>query len=122
MAMANQVHASDDDLELYSLGRLDEPELGKVEEHLLICAECQARLERQDEFTNAARSALEHLQVESAAVSVGSRWGWRTFTLAGALAVAAAVLVMFALHPRQAQDVQLIAHRGAPDTAIAEAK
>ena len=34
-------HPSDETLEFYSLGRLEEPELEQVEIHLLACAHCQ---------------------------------------------------------------------------------
>ena len=47
--MANE-HASDESLELYSHGRLQEPLLGQIEEHLLICERCRKRL---TEFDNA---------------------------------------------------------------------
>ena len=37
-------HISDERLAQYSEGRLVEPQLGEVEEHLLICEQCCARL------------------------------------------------------------------------------
>jgi len=42
-------HASDESLELYSQGRLQEPQLGQVEEHLLICERCRKRLTEFDD-------------------------------------------------------------------------
>jgi anti-sigma factor RsiW len=51
-------HIPEDLLELYSLGRLDESQLAPVEEHLLICHDCQDRLEGIDEFVAALRSAV----------------------------------------------------------------
>lgn len=42
-------HISDDWLVLYSVGFLDEPELGQTEEHLLICQGCRDRLVAFDE-------------------------------------------------------------------------
>lgn len=51
-------HPSDDDLELYALGRLTEPDLGRVEEHLLVCEECRVRLDEEDAFVKAVRAAL----------------------------------------------------------------
>ena len=51
-------HIEDDLIERYSMGRLTEPELSEVEEHLLICTQCQERVEAEDRFTRAARAAL----------------------------------------------------------------
>jgi len=42
-------HISDERLARYSEGRLEEPELGQVEEHLLICEHCCARLTKFDD-------------------------------------------------------------------------
>lgn len=36
-------HVADERLARYSEGRLEEPELGEVEEHLLICPLCRPR-------------------------------------------------------------------------------
>lgn len=40
-----QCHSSDERLEKYSLDRLPESSLAAVEEHLLVCEQCRARLE-----------------------------------------------------------------------------
>jgi hypothetical protein len=37
-------HFSDDDFELYALDRMAEADAAPVEEHLLVCEECGARL------------------------------------------------------------------------------
>jgi anti-sigma factor ChrR (cupin superfamily) len=42
-------HISDERLARYSEGRLEEPDLGQVEEHLLICEQCCARLTEFDD-------------------------------------------------------------------------
>ena len=42
-------HISDEALELYSEGALEEPVLGQVEEHLLICERCRQRLTEFDD-------------------------------------------------------------------------
>lgn len=44
------LHPSDDELELYSMGRAPEPESIGMEEHILVCARCQDRLREADEF------------------------------------------------------------------------
>jgi anti-sigma factor RsiW len=41
-------HVPDQRLAEYSKGRLAEPQLGEVEEHLLICERCQVRLTEFD--------------------------------------------------------------------------
>jgi len=53
-------HPSSDAIELYSLGRLPEPELQAFEEHLLICSSCQASVTKEDEFHRGIVHALEH--------------------------------------------------------------
>ena len=42
-------HTSDESLKLYSQGRLEEPSLSEVEEHLLICEHCRRRLTEFDD-------------------------------------------------------------------------
>jgi anti-sigma factor ChrR (cupin superfamily) len=42
-------HVPDEWLAEYSKGRLDEPQLGEVEEHLLICERCRVRLTEFDD-------------------------------------------------------------------------
>ena len=41
-------HLTDERLAEYSKGRLDEPQLGEVEEHLLMCERCRVRLTEFD--------------------------------------------------------------------------
>ena len=48
-------HISDGDLELYALHRLIDA--AHVEEHLLVCEECRARLAAWDEYVRAMRTA-----------------------------------------------------------------
>jgi hypothetical protein len=50
-------HISDELLERHSLAALQEPELAAVEEHLLVCPECQDRLEAADAYVKAMRGA-----------------------------------------------------------------
>lgn len=51
-------HVDEDRLELYSLGRLPDPDAAAVEEHLLVCPTCCARLSDLDAYTRAMRDAL----------------------------------------------------------------
>lgn len=64
MLTAYGQHASDDALERFVLGGLDEPEVAGMEEHLLACPTCQARLEETESFITAMRSAARKLRAE----------------------------------------------------------
>ena len=48
-------HISEDLLDQYALKRLPEAEVAALEEHLLICPECQDRLQLTDDFIEALR-------------------------------------------------------------------
>jgi len=60
-------HASDECLEQYALGSLEEPLLGEIEEHLLLCSRCQEHLKEIDTFRAAMRSAAARLEREEEA-------------------------------------------------------
>jgi anti-sigma factor RsiW len=51
------LHISEDALENYALGRLPEPDCAPLDEHLLICPPCQARLEQIDEYVRVMQAA-----------------------------------------------------------------
>jgi hypothetical protein len=50
-------HVSGDDLERYSMLTVEEPEMGRIEEHLLVCARCRNRLHDTDEYVAAMTAA-----------------------------------------------------------------
>jgi len=50
-------HPSEDLLEEYSFGRVYEPALTEMEEHLLVCVSCQIKLEEVDEYRALMKSA-----------------------------------------------------------------
>ena len=54
-------HISEDRLDQYALKRLPEDQAAALEEHLLICAECQDRLQLTDEFIAALRAVVRSL-------------------------------------------------------------
>jgi len=68
MLTAYGQHASDDALEQYLFGGLDEQEVASMEEHLLVCSTCQARLEETESFVTAMRSAARKLRAEPPSV------------------------------------------------------
>jgi hypothetical protein len=118
-----QAHPSEEVLEEYALGRLTGPELEQLEEHLLVCAQCQDGLAEIDEFIVIMKQAAGRLQQESpvgiAPGPEGKRFGrfnlLRKPVWAGALA--AAVLAVVVWMPRQSPaaynaEVNLQAMRG----------
>lgn len=56
-----------DDLELYALDRLAEPDAAPVEEHLLVCEECRERLTECNAYVRAMRGALAALSTGATA-------------------------------------------------------
>ncbi|MEO8049325.1 MAG: hypothetical protein ABI833_02825 [Acidobacteriota bacterium] len=63
------VHATEEILEEYSFGRISEPQLGRLEEHLLICPECQSALADIDEYRVFMKAGLVSLARERQAVA-----------------------------------------------------
>ena len=51
-------HITDDRLESYTLGFSSERESECIEEHVLVCLECQKRLQDVDEFVQIIAAAL----------------------------------------------------------------
>jgi hypothetical protein len=59
-------HLTEDAVELYSLGRMTaEQDLEVLEEHLLVCALCQSKLEKMDAFHQAATTATKSAAARS---------------------------------------------------------
>jgi hypothetical protein len=93
-------HASDEALELYATHSLPEPALAEIEEHLLVCSQCQQQLEEIDAYVGAMRRAAKQLDQEDESrktywarvsrVLTFRRFGW-------AMAVTALVLGAVAL-------------------------
>jgi anti-sigma factor RsiW len=54
-------HISGDALEKYALGRLPDADCDPLDEHLLICPTCQARLEEVDEYVKVMQAATAAL-------------------------------------------------------------
>jgi hypothetical protein len=95
-------HATEQQLESYSLGTLPEGEIEPLEEHLLICQDCQDLLVEADEYVSAMRAAVQGLETQPVAASPSpwSRllgWLWRPLPALG-IASACALLLLL-LHP-----------------------
>ena len=59
-------HISEDDLERYAMQRISGAESGPLEEHLLICLECQDRIQSEIDFVIAMRSAAANSRAQRA--------------------------------------------------------
>jgi len=55
----------EDLLETYAWGRLSDPRGAQLEEHLLLCAGCQNRLQQIDEYLQVAQAATAALDSQS---------------------------------------------------------
>jgi hypothetical protein len=63
------VHATEEILEEYSFGRICEPQLGRLEDHLLICPRCHAALGEIDEYKMVMKVGLAALEPERLAAA-----------------------------------------------------
>lgn len=89
--MPQQQHISEDRLDLYALGKLPQDELPRVEEHLLACEGCRARVAQADEFAFLFREAAANPEARPRL-----RWlpVWRRRAMAGVAAAAAVAAVL----------------------------
>lgn len=112
-------HLTEETAEQYAMGRLSEPEIEAVEEHLFVCAECQDLVTEAEDFSRVARIATQELLNEPKQAPVREAWWSRLFTPTPLFAaVACAALAFFVIVPRSTQTavVDLQAMRG-PETA-----
>ena len=63
------VHATEELLEEYSFGRICEPQLGWLEEHLLICPQCQSELDDIEEYKILMKAGLASFESERLAAA-----------------------------------------------------
>lgn len=91
-------HPSDATLEFFSLGRLEEPELERVETHLLTCEVCQDSVTEFDAYLPALKSVLAETHPQLRATAPW--WNaWIPYTPALGGAVAALALGIVLLRP-----------------------
>lgn len=87
--VVRSLHESDDQLELYSLDRLSDDAVERVEEHLIVCSECAVRLESLGAFALTMRQALRATPPMRAPRCASWFEGWQLrFALGGAIAFA----------------------------------
>ncbi len=68
------VHSSDEQLELYTLGRLSASEVTPLEEHLIVCGACREKLEMIGDFALGMRSAGQPQAAQPLPSASPSRW------------------------------------------------
>ena len=130
MSTTHGSHPSDDELELYALGRMSDDAIAPLEEHLLLCESCRDRLDEADAFTTTICAALRENEVPRNAEERHSSFFARLFSVpvpvwAGGLA---AIALLFVFAPWRTASlepvaVQLETFRGAgtPSAAMAPA-
>jgi anti-sigma factor RsiW len=123
--MSNDInpHIGAEELEDYAMGRIPEEQAGRLEEHLLICADCRQRLQEYDSYRSAMRQAA---QLQDAPAQPERRpWGFpRLLPTAAALAcivLAGVVVLRYSNSAAPAFAVNLAATRGAGIEAKAPA-
>jgi hypothetical protein len=95
-------HATEEILEEYSFGRIGEPQLGWLEEHLLVCPECQSTLDDIEEYKFFMKAGLAAFERERQAVAGSQRlrrplwfpFAWPRTPLTGNLLAAACLLAL----------------------------
>jgi hypothetical protein len=93
--MTLEKHAAEETLEEYSRAALPDAEAEILEEHLLVCPECQDRLAEIDAFMRVARQAAMKLQMEEQeALEVRWRELWRWVMRPAVLATACTLAVL----------------------------
>jgi len=124
------VHPTEDLLEEYSFGRVLEPALAPLEEHLLDCTLCQDRLLAVDEYTALMKAGIAAIEREGAVAGASPRFAIprAPVVLAGAaMLLLVGVTIGWRLQPAaavtftSAMTVPLTALRGGDGDGVARA-
>lgn len=70
------IHPALDILEFYALHRIPELELAAIEEHLLVCSECQDRVSSLDYYHANLKEVLRQAEVQIHATEDGLIYNW----------------------------------------------
>lgn len=94
--MENQSHLSEEQLEQYVRGQLNFSDVAPLEEHLIVCAACQDRLDEAENFAVGMQRALSESPAQSPAPRGARSWfDWlRRPAFSMALGFAALILVV----------------------------
>jgi hypothetical protein len=91
--VGNDIHGTDDQLDLYARGRLSESELPVLEEHLMICSNCREKLDEIGDFTLGMQEASS--KAASASPQTGhTGWGLASFFRRPAFSMALAFIAL----------------------------
>jgi len=113
MGKAFDFHLSEELLERYAMGASSEEETAQADEHLILCPDCQDKLQEVDDFVKAFRIAAPKLRSEAGARQTrGGRFAdklarlfgagfLRPMPVAGALAVVVLGVLVVSMDPRQ---------------------
>src|SRR5713226_1155979 len=88
------VHPTEDLLEEYGFGRVCDPTLAVLEEHLLVCAACQTKLEELDKYAAFMKTALARFEEGRKARPAILRPWFALPGIPGANAILAAALML----------------------------
>lgn len=122
--MDTKSHVRDEILEAYVFKRLQAEDVDQVEDHLLICAHCQKRLDHTIDFMKATRTAAARLRAEDTADVHPRSWWWfavrkPVWAVAGIAVLAVAVsLPLFRSASPTYQEVSLLTTRGANEEGV----
>ena len=106
MTFTETGHITNEAIELYAMEKLSAAEEVRVEEHLLLCANCQKQLQETDDFLHAFRIAAPRVEAEEAARMEEPWWqrflSWfpRIQLMHAAGVVAALVVAVVLIAPR----------------------
>jgi hypothetical protein len=67
-------HPEDEQLELYAMNRVPEPQLPALEEHLLVCKLCQERLMDAQNYVQAMKSGTRNVSEQEPQISWTRPW------------------------------------------------
>jgi len=110
-------HPMEEVLERYALGNARAAEIEPLEEHLLVCSDCQERLSETDHYIFAVRDATKILAGESLAKRPATNL-WPVWAVGFAALAMALVMIPAHLRPIPAQEVFLETSRGAEPRLI----
>jgi len=136
MELMEQGHLTEEAIEAYALGRMADPEAESLEEHILLCAGCQDRLQQMDEFVSAFKVAAVRMEKENSQApgeipfvsgvrrALSKYWqAWTpVYALGGAVAAAALLIAVFPRDPGPLPGsvaIELNAVRGAVPVVVA---
>ena len=115
METESDPHFGDELLETYSIGHLPEEEVPALEEHLLMCSDCQVRLSSIDQYVQVAKAAAAELERKKTAPKrdfaeflVGRFWPIPKPVWALGLATASLAVLLSVVPLQQGHQTELI--------------